>query len=391
MDSPQLDNSPLQQILIEEAARSGGSISFFRFMSLALYHKTYGYYMKSASPIGREGDFITAPEISSLFGELLTLQWIQIWQHLGEPDAFTLIEAGGGSGKLAEDILSTAKRFPSFYQALQYEIIEKGSGLKKIQQKRLHAFLAEKKIRWCEDLRNHAKNSLVGAVFSNEFLDAFPVHWLKMTENGWQEIAGCWKNGAWQEILIPLSSDIDVKHLPSGTQGQHALGQRIEVPTLAMQWLQEAGAILKQGLLLTIDYGHTEKEMILSQRLEGTVACYYKHQREENPWQRPGEMDLTTQVDFSAVKRAGDQVGLSCLGFTTQSWFLMGLGILERLQQITQMEKIADCDKDRVKQAVMRLVLPEQMGETFKVLALGRGLDNLKLFGFQMNNQQKRL
>ncbi len=377
-----------QSILTQEMQGSEGFLTFHRFMELALYHPDHGYYMGDQARIGRGGDFVTAPEITSLFGELLTLQLVEIWELLDSPDPFTVVEVGGGTGQLAVDVLTTARRFPQFMASLIYVLVEKSPDFVLRQQELCtrHGFGAEI-ISWRTDLPDEVE---AGVIFGNEFLDALPVHWVEMGDSGLQEVVVGWsadESALTQQLIAsqpPLQSDYfaDIGiELP--------VGYRTEVGLDAQAWMTKAGQVLRRGVLLMIDYGYPATEYYVQTRDMGTLVGHRGHERLDDPLQFPGEMDLTAHIDFSAMARAGERGGLEMLGFTTQGWFLLGLGILERLEQSTA--KMTQERGRSLRESVMRLLMPHEMGERFKVLAMGRDMKACGLSGFRLNDQRQRL
>lgn len=378
----------LAAVLRLEMAAKGGALPFHRFMALALYHPEHGYYMGRRSRIGRDGDFVTAPEMTSLFGQLLTLQWIEVWERLGRPGLFQVVEAGAGTGVLAADILATARRFPAFHAALTYTIIEISPDFRRRQAETLAAAgAAMDRVFWLD--RVEELGAVEGVIFSNEFLDALPVHWLEMTADGLREIAVMERDGRLETTLIPLTPPLAPDCLTR--QGiDLPVGGRAEVGVAAAAWMAAAGRALRRGLLLGIDYGYVASEYNSAALAEGTLVGHWRHQRVDDPLRHPGEMDLTAHVNFSAMAEAGEGSGLERLGYASQAWFLMGLGILERMQALIARDPAGE-GSERLRQTVLRLTMPQGMGERFKVLALGRGLGDGALGGFRLKNSKDRL
>ncbi|MBF0272788.1 MAG: SAM-dependent methyltransferase [Magnetococcales bacterium] len=366
---------------------NGGVIPFHRFMALALYHPEHGYYMSGRTRVGRGGDFVTAPELTSVFGELLTLQCIEIWQYLGSPSRFQVVEMGGGSGRLALDLLNTARRFPAFFAALTLCMVETSPDFTARQQHLLQeAGFGPERVIWLIDLPEVVEQ---GVILGNEFLDALPVHWVERTPDGLREIGvGVDGDGAWQTRLMtpiaPLEADCFERlgiDLP--------VGFKAEVGLQAEAWMERVGRVLRRGVVLMIDYGEAGRDHFSGRRPEGTLVGHRDGERVDDPLRHVGEMDLTAHVDFSAMARAGARGGLEGLGFTTQGWFLMGLGILERLEMASR--TMTPEAVDALRKVAMRLLLPDEMGERFKVLAMGRGCDAGVLSGFRLNDQRQRL
>lgn len=379
--------SPLHDILLQEAVAAGGALPLHRFMALCLHHPAHGYYTAPRSPIGKAGDFITAPELTSLFGELLTLHWIEVWEAMGQPDAFALLEVGPGTGVLARDILATSRRFPAFHQALRYLLLELSPAFIARQRETLAPLgLAGDKVRWIDAPEAFPG---VGGILSNELFDALPVHGVAMTAAGWREIAVRPGADGWESTLMPLSPELAPDPL-AGLGVTLPVGMRGEVGLAARGLMTRLAGALQQGMMLTIDYGYPAHEYYHpALRPQGTLVGHRGHQRVDDFLLFPGEMDLTAHVEFTALARAGEQAGLATLGFAPQGWFLMGLGILERLQQLAP--RLDPAAMETLNQTVKRLIMPEAMGEKFKVLAQGRGLPATTWSGFRLQNQQARL
>lgn len=375
--------------LKQAITQAGGALPFHRYMQQVLYHPQYGYYMSNRPRLGRQGDFVTAPEMTSLFGELLTLQCMEIWTRLGQPTCFQLLEAGAGNGKLAADILRTARRFPAFQAALTYAILEISPDFQARQRQTLEeAGISAKTLHWFHDLSSFSESSFEGVILSNEFLDAFPVHWVEMTEDGLQELAVIQGKKGLEAHKIAIAPPLDPHYFV--TLGVNLpVGMRTEIGLAGMAWMEQMGRILKRGVVLSIDYGYTQAEYYGPALPQGTLTGFYQHQQVADPLLHPGEMDLTAHVEFTAMARAGEKGGLTTLGYTTQAWFLMGLGILQRLEILAaSQEKTAH---ERLRQTVLRLIMPQGMGDRFKVLAQGKGLSADTLAGFSLNNKHQRL
>ena len=380
----------IQTILHDAIAQAGGLLPFHQFMQQALYHPEYGYYMTQRARLGRTGDFVTAPEMTSLFGELLTLHCIEVWQRLGQPNRFQVVEAGAGSGKLAADICRTARRFPPFQEALTYTILEISPTFQANQRQSLaEADMPPDTLRWCNTLADLGEAGIEGILLSNEFLDAFPVHWLEMTADGLQEMGVALAETGLISRLMPVTPPLTADYF---TRLNHELpvGMRTEVGLAATTWMAEAAQRLHRGMILSIDYGYTQQEYYSAALPQGTLSGFYQHQQITDPLQYPGEMDLTAHVNFTAIAQAGEAAGLTTLGYTTQAWFLMGLGILQRLENLSKTQD--EAAQQRLRQTVLRLIMPQGMGERFKVLAQGKGMEmGPPLAGFSLHDAQQRL
>ncbi len=320
--------------LIATQIRSATRLPFHTFMDLALYHPEGGYYTTKASVLGPTGDFITSPHLGHDFGQLLTVQFADMWQQLGQPQPFHLVEMGAGQGLIAADALAYLQQHhPDCYAALIYTIIEKSPLLRQHQEQRLSAH----RVRWStlEELP-----PVTGCLFSNELVDAFPVHIVEKHQGSLQEVyVTLGEDNSFQETLGPLSTDqilsyfdlIDIDLL----SGAYPEGYRTEVNLDALAWLATVAARLERGYLLTIDYGHTAPRYYSPARRQGTLKCYYQHRHHDDPYANVGQQDLTTHVDFTALERRGAQLGLESR-FTQQGLLLMALGLGERVANLTK-------------------------------------------------------
>jgi SAM-dependent MidA family methyltransferase len=315
-------------------------ITFAEYMDLVLYHRDHGYYTTGKVNIGSQGDFFTSPHLGADFGELLAIKFLQLWESMGKPSRFDLVEMGAGHGILAQDILNFLQSdYPDFFSCLQYTIIEKSSGLISRQQQTLSAFLSQKNLFWktWHDLDDH---SIIGCFFSNELLDAFPVHQFILDQGEIKEVYVTVKDENSLEFIevIDQVSTTEIKNYFDlvGIKFNHLYkdGYRSEVNLSALDWLKLVSSKLKQGYVLTIDYGYDSVRYYNPQRYEGTLKCYYQHRHHNNPYIYIGEQDLTAHVDFKALQIVGEKHGLTTKEYTKQGLFLMELGIGDRLAKI---------------------------------------------------------
>jgi len=351
---------PDLEALIQQRIRSEGPMPFAAFMELALYHPEYGYYNNVERPrIGPSGDFLTSPETHPAFGFLLARRLLELWQGLACPPEFTVVEMGPGSGSLAGQILAAAPQHSrDFAAAMRYALIETSPSFQVHQKERLSSL--EEKVVWWKDLSE--AQGLVGCFLSNELVDAFPVHRVRM------------EGGELQEYYVILEGDrfTEVPGKPSTPELKAYFeepgvllpeGCRAEVNLKAKEWIASLGMALKRGFVLTIDYGHLAHELYSARFREGTLLCYYRHTLTDNPYIRVGRQDITAHVDFSCLMRAGAKAGLKAVQYETQRNFLLGLGFQERLR---------DEPRGPGFSALQALIAPERLGK-LKVLIQLKG------------------
>jgi len=366
------ENRVLTELLREQIAREEG-IPFAEFMRQCLYHPAYGYYMTGRQRIGKSGDFFTSSSVHTLFGRLIARQLVQMAELLGE-GPFQVFEQGGGEGYLALDILDAlAAEAPAVYARLDYVLIELSPVSRRRQSERLagHA----EKVRWSDE--NWSLDS--GCLLTNELLDAFPVHLVEKHQGRLQEVfvVNAEKNRFGEELRELSTRDLADHFDWLGVQP--VAGNRCEVNLAAPRWMRETGKRLGRGFVLTIDYGYPALELYAPHRRSGTLMCYHRHQADEDPYEKPGEKDITAHVDFTALQKAGAEAGLQSLWFGEQYRFLMALGFVEELLRLQ--ERTADEKEARALRLTLKnLIMPEAgMGETFKVLVQGKQVDQPQL------------
>jgi SAM-dependent MidA family methyltransferase len=350
-------------------------ITFAEYMDLALYHPIHGYYTTKAISIGKQGDFFTNVHLGADFGELLAVQFAQMWEILQQPVPFSLVEMGAGQGLLAVDILKYIQQeYPDFFKALDYVIVEKSPTLKQQQQQRLQEF----SVRWCE-LEDIPSNSISGCFFSNELVDAFPVHQFVLEEGQFLEV---YVTNSSSTQTIPF---VEVVDKPSTQQlveyfeligvnlkNGYPDGYRSEVNLAALDWLSKVANCLQHGYILTIDYGYPASRYYNPRRSQGTLQCYYQHHRHNNPYINLGQQDITSHIDFTALERWGEQCGLDKIGFREQALFLMALGLGERIANLSHTQLPMSQLLQR-RDALHQLLDPLGLGG-FGVLVQSKGL-----------------
>jgi SAM-dependent MidA family methyltransferase len=336
--------------VIREEIWARGPMTFARYMELALYHPARGYYTggaKGREPLGWSGDYFTSGDVSPLWGWAMARQLQRMWESLGRPDPFTVVEPGGGRGLLARDVWGYALGADEEWAgALRYILLDRapeGSALRAARQERIVGELArleapQGSVRWAaswDEAAPVAEGLLVGCVVSNELFDALPVHVVEARGGVLLEVyvAIDPQTGALVEELGAPSSDpvagyLDEYRAPWRTYGD---GWRAEVCLAAGRELGEIARRLARGFLLTVDYGATARRLYTRDRRRGTLAVYARHQFLDRPLEEPGRRDLTAHVNFSALARAGSAAGLCVAGYTTQAAFLTGLGVREEI------------------------------------------------------------
>lgn len=381
-------NTTLGGLIAQQIAESSQQkISFAEFMDLALYHPHHGYYSAGQAKIGAEGDFFTAPHLGSEFGALLAEQFTQMWQVMQRPDPFTLVEMGAGQGLLAADILQHLQtRQPACYGALHYIIIERAAALIAEQKRRLSPFLQGGLPLVWQTWEQVPSNSIVGCCFSNELVDALPVHRVTMTAGELQEMyvtAQPQPDGsiAWREVCDRLSTPRLAHYFQMVgidlTTPAYADHYRTEVNLAALDWLETVADRLQRGYLLTIDYGYPADRYYHPNRSDGTLQCYYRHAHHDNPYFAIGQQDITAHVDFTALQRHGEHCGLKTVGFTKQGLFLMALGLGDRIAALSQSAMPQPQPVLAVlhrRDALQQLIDPMGLGG-FGVLIQSKGID----------------
>lgn len=358
----------LVELLRDRIAGAGG-ISFADFMEQCLYHPDYGYYTTPRTRIGKDGDFFTSSSVHSLFGRLISRQLEQMWQLLGKGE-FTIAEQGAGEGHLCLDVLDAlAEEAPEFYRQLNYRIVEISPDHQRGQTGNLQRHIDAGRISWCTLAE---LQGMQGCFLSNELVDAFPVHLVDKDDGELKEIFVVNSEKGFIEEVRPLDNPAINDYFRLVGHGLLE-GNRGEVNLQALDWMQGVAKVLERGFVLTIDYGYPARELFAPFRRNGTLLCYHKHQSNENPYQRLGCQDITAHIDFTALQKVGEQHGLSALYLGEQYRFLLGLGFLEALIEL-QMHETDPQQAQALRMTLKNLVLPDGMGESFKVLVQGKGV-----------------
>jgi SAM-dependent MidA family methyltransferase len=357
-----------------------GPIPFVRFMELALYHPQFGYYMRrpdreNDERIGWSGDFYTSSDVHPILGRALAAQARQMDELLGSPTPFTIVEVGAGKGILARDCLEAIQAHDDFASRVRYVLIERSPAMRELQRRNLGPWLSKTGlVTWIEDLDGLASESVTGLFFSNELIDAFPVHRIQVKAGRTEELCVDYKDGCFVGCLKPLSTASLAQYLQQ-LNVTWSEGYRTEVNLLAMDWMEQVARRLNCGFVLTIDYGHTAQDLYGTERKEGTFLCYFQQRTNDDPFIRVGEQDMTAHVDFSSLAAVGEAHGLCVTGYTNQMSFLMGLGVEEMIEKLKPDSPAFG--------AAIHLLQPDGMGSTFKVLVQHKGISRPELDGLK--------
>lgn len=353
-------------------------MSFMEFMQWALYAPNEGYYSSGLQKLGKHGDFITAPELTPLFGKTLANQCAQVFQAITAPN---ILEYGAGTGRLCVDILTRLEELKQLPEI--YYIMEVSANLQHRQQELISQTLPHlaQRVQW---LQRWPETPFNGVILANEVLDAMPVHRFKLCAEGLMESTiRLTPDQELEEYFKPCTDDRLRQYIESNLH--------IEAPYLSEvnlyidDWIKNNFELLNQGMMLLIDYGFPRHEYYHPDRHQGTLMCHYQHRSHPNPLFLPGEQDLTAHVDFTHVAEAGHSAGFHVAGFTNQASFLLANGLLSFIHDLD-----TELAQFKAKQAIKQLTQPSEMGELFKVIALTKNLE-LDLTGFQLNDKRVTL
>lgn len=366
--------SAMVEILSSEIARSG-PIPFRRFMELALYEPSHGYYASGHAAIGRQGDFMTSVSVGPLYGRLLASQFEEMWEKLGRPEQFDMVEQGANSGDFAHDVLSAAQNSPEFAAALHYRIVEPFPVNAERQRERLKDF--SDRVTWHASLADLPP--FTGVHFSNELVDALPVHALVFRNGTWRERYVAFDNSGkfiWSEG--PLSDPALEAFLP---QLPAVDGYETEINLEAPAWIQTVLGKLIRGYVVIADYGFSRADYYLPERMQGTLTGYRQHRRCEDVLADPGEQDLTAHAEFTMLAERAEAVGATLAGFTDQHYFLAALG-RQIFPDITDPRELTPARQKEMR-AFATLIHPTLMGRGFQFLALAKGAPE-PLLGYEL-------
>jgi SAM-dependent MidA family methyltransferase len=359
---------------LRELIKRKGPITFREWMRTALYDEAQGYYRKQHKIWGREGDYRTSPERSSLFAATFARYFARRYEQLGNPQSFLIVEIGGGEGHFALGVLQTLQTyFPQVFAVTRYVFDEISEQARTIAQERLGSFLSRVEFAGFDELESDPD-----IVFSNELLDAFPVHRVTMIAGKLCEyyvMLGVDEQFEWMvdQPSTPQLVEYFQKHEISLREGQVA-----EINLEVEPWLARVAAKLKGGYLITVDYGAEAAKLYSSEgRGQGTLRGFHHHAFVDDLLTAPGDHDLTSTINWTAVKATGEQLGLKTVEFARQDKFLLATGLLDQLA--AQSENVSEAEKLRLSTAAREMILPNGMAASFQVLVQEKDPDGITL------------
>ncbi|PYX75846.1 MAG: hypothetical protein DMG72_06455 [Acidobacteria bacterium] len=391
---------------IEQEIRERGPIPFSRYMEMCLYHPELGYYSRQAEQFGKAGDFYTSSDVHAVFGRLLARQFEEMWRVLGSPEKIVLLEFGPGRGLFAQDVLHwSRKKFPEFFDALHYALVESSPALQQRLERTLSEYVEAGKAWLCppdEDLGNYVSalrgnhseeggdvhadgkpTSVPVLIFANEFFDALPFE--VISSEGELRIDAY--HGHFVETWAPASRQ-EVEFLDRYSIHPDQ-GERVEAPLIAQQYMSRITKAANRGFILLIDYGYTRDEQ-LAGRHRGTITAFRQHSVSADPYEAPGEQDITAHVNFTALSAVAERNGMQVQKLLTQSQFLMGIGETNQFADAFEECRLPQ-ERAKVALQLKHLVTPAGMGESFHVLLASKGVDEAmvaKLAGMSFTKAQ---
>ncbi|HVF71218.1 MAG TPA: SAM-dependent methyltransferase [Chthoniobacterales bacterium] len=360
--------------LIREKIRREGPITFAAFMEQALYHPQLGYYSSDRCQIGRRGDYFTNVSVGPLFGRILAAQFEEMWRILGQPDPFTIVEQGAHHGEFAKDVLDVVRQdAPDFSRTLRYAMIEPFPTLRARQEEALAEYAGS--VSWRDSLQELEPFS--GVHFSNELLDAMPVHVVRRRANGdWEEVrVGDSPAG----FVFTAEGIADEKLRGAVAKSSRSIegDYETEINLAAPQWIELLAQKLSRGFVLAVDYGYSRAEYRAPSRTTGTLQAYARHRRLTSPLEEIGCADITAHVEWTSIAERAEEAGLKVVGFADQHHFITGL-----LSGLT-----IDADQRR---GLQTLLHPEFLGTRFQYLALGKDVPEKGLSGYQFAREPRK-
>jgi SAM-dependent MidA family methyltransferase len=359
---------------IRQTIHRTGPVSFAWFMEQALYHPEFGYYSSGKCAIGRRGDYFTNVSVGPLFGRLLAAQFAEMWEILGRPGDFTIVEQGAHHGEFAGDVLEEMReRMPDFFSALRYCVVEPFPVLEARQRERLRDFT--EKLTWRKSLDD--LEPFTGVHFSNELLDSMPVRLISREGgNDWQERLVDSDGDGFTFVTRPIADEKLRQRLEKLPRSGDALYET-EVNLVALDWIEDVARKLTHGFVLAVDYGYARDEFYAAGRTTGTLQCRAEHRAVSSPLAEIGRADITAHVDWTSVAERGEASGLQLIGFTDQHRFITGLLTLRAPQESER-------------RALQTLLHPELLGTRFQFLALGKNVSCGEMSGFRFARDPRK-
>jgi SAM-dependent MidA family methyltransferase len=369
---------------IEAEILERGPIPFSRYMEMCLYDPQLGYYSRNAAQFGKAGDFYTSSDVHAVFGRLLARQFEEMWRILGSPERIVIRELGPGRGLFAQDVLDwSEKKFPDFFRVLRYELVEQSAALRARLEETLKRHIESgKAVSETSGAEARYSRRQVGAtevasiqrfhaiVFANEFFDAMPVE--IVSDEASLRIDT--RNGRFVETWVPSSAE-ELEFLDRYSIHPEP-GERVEVSRQSLMQMSK-DATIECGFVVVIDYGYTREEQ-LAGRHRGTVKAIRQHSVSANPYEAPGEQDITADVNFTALAAVAQQRGLCAQKLLTQSQFLMGIGEANQFADAFEECRLPQ-ERAKVALQLKHLVTPAGVGESFHVLVASKGVDAEKV------------
>ena len=365
--------NPLRE-KIEHEIHEDGPIPFSRYMELCLYDPEHGYYSRNAEQFGKAGDFYTSSDVHKVFGRLLARQFDEMWRALGSPAQIELVELGPGRGLFAQDVLDwSEKKFPDFFHALRYVLIESSPALRqRIKKSLIRDFESGKAKLNSLDFMDEISSANT-IVFANEFFDALPVEILSPKGSLRIDTRDNRFIEAWAK---PFPEELEFLDRYSIHPEPH---ERVEAPLAAQHFMDQIAASVRRGFLIIIDYGCTRAEQ-LAGRHRGTVKAIRQHSISANPYEAPGEQDITADVNFTALAAAAEKQGMQPHKLLTQSQFLMGIGEANQFADAFEECRLPQ-ERAKVALQLKHLVTPAGMGESFQVFVASKGIGQEEVAG----------
>ena len=364
---------------IRQRIQTRGPVTFAWFMEQALYHPLHGYYGSGRCMIGRHGDYYTSVSVGPLFGRLLAAQFAEMWTVLGRPNEFTIVEQGAHDGQFASDVLQASRQHhPAFFASLRYQIVEPFPILRTRQAESLLPF--DEKVGWATALEELP--AFCGVHFSNELLDAMPLHLLKWTGTEWLERHVSEREDRFVFVHLPLSTDALADSVRSVPMPLPA-GYETEVNLAARDWISAVSPKLTNGFILAVDYGFPRDVFYQPQRTRGTVRSFGRHRVVDSPLVDVGRIDITAHVEWTTLVERAEAEGLDIAGFADQHHFITGLLVGELGEEFGPNSDV------KTRRALQTLLHPNFLGMNFQFLALRKGLDRPALAGFRFAKEAR--